>query len=103
MVERSISVNGIPIRLTDERWTHITENHAELAGRRPTVLEAISAPNRVLTGNLGELLAVKDIGEGKYLVVVYKETGSNDGFVVTAFLTRRAESLNRKEQVWPIH
>jgi hypothetical protein len=27
-----ISVNGVPIRLTAERWFHIVENHDEVAG-----------------------------------------------------------------------
>lgn len=26
------SINGVPIRLTDERWVHIVENHDDLAG-----------------------------------------------------------------------
>ncbi|MHC1610492.1 MAG: hypothetical protein ACXQTW_02655 [Candidatus Methanospirareceae archaeon] len=26
------SKNGVPIRLTDERWLHITEEHSEMAG-----------------------------------------------------------------------
>ena len=26
------SVNNVPIRLTDERWIHIVENHDDLAG-----------------------------------------------------------------------
>ena len=26
------SKNGVPIRLTEERWLHITEEHSEMAG-----------------------------------------------------------------------
>jgi hypothetical protein len=37
---------------------------------------------------------------GKYIVVVYREQ-ENDGFVITAFLTRRIRSLERRKQVWP--
>ena len=32
------SVNGVPIRLTYERWYHIVENHDELASRFHDVL-----------------------------------------------------------------
>ncbi len=44
------SKNGVPIRLTDERWTHITEEHSELAGLRLEVLQAIAEPERILEG-----------------------------------------------------
>jgi hypothetical protein len=94
------SKNGLPIRLTDERWAHITEEHAELAGFRYEVLEAIANPERIVAGNAGELLAMRTQPDGKVLVVVYREL-PNDGFVITAFLTRRGASLNRRTQLWP--
>lgn len=100
MTETVTSKNGTPIRLTDERWSHITEEHAELAGYRLEVLEAIAEPERILAGNAGELLAVRAQQDGKLLVAVYREL-LPDGFVITAFLTRRAASLNRRTQIWP--
>ena len=100
MAEPVSSKNGLPIRLTDERWVHITEEHAELAGFRYDVLEAIANPERIVAGNAGELLAMRTQPDGKVLVVVYREI-SNDGFVITAFLTRRPASLNRRTQLWP--
>ncbi|MHC1574416.1 MAG: hypothetical protein ACXQTY_01225 [Candidatus Methanogasteraceae archaeon] len=33
------SKNGVPIRLTKERWFHITEEHSEMAGYYFEVLE----------------------------------------------------------------
>jgi hypothetical protein len=100
MIDRVVSRNGIPIRLTDERWTHIIEEHAELAGMRRDVLEAVDKPERVLQGNHDALMAVHEIEAGKFLVVVYTER-RDDGFIITAFLTRRASSLNRRKQTWP--
>lgn len=100
MTESATSKNSLPIRLTDERWVHITEEHAELAGFRMDVLEAIADPERILAGNEGELLATRSQADGKILVVVYREL-SEDGFVITAFITRRAGSLNRRTQIWP--
>ena len=100
MVDRVISKNGVPIRLTDERWSHITEEHTELAGMRLDVLETVANPERILQGNYGALLAVREMTTGKYLVVVYNEQDA-DGFIITAFLTRRTNSLNRRKQVWP--
>ena len=100
MTETIQSKNGVNIRLTDERWTHITEEHAEMAGYRRDVLEAVSMPERILAGGDGELLALKKQTDGKALVVVYREVQS-DGFIITAFLTRRETSLNRRKQLWP--
>ena len=60
-----------------------------------------SEPERIIGGQQGELLAIREFEPGKYLVVVYREL-QEDGFVITAFLTRRAASLNRRKQIWPI-
>ncbi len=99
MIETVLSQNNIPIRLTDERWAHITEEHCELAGMRLEVLEAIENPSRILAGGEEELLAIQETEKAKFLVVVYREL-SNDGFIITAFLTRRIKSLNRRKQIW---
>ena len=100
MVETVKSKNEVPIRFTDERWVHISEEHAELAGYRLDVLEAVAIPERILKGGGGELLAVKTQPAGKWLVVVYREF-KDDGFNITAFLTRRTALLEKRVQVWP--
>ena len=100
MTNTALSKNGVAIRLTDERWAHITDEHCELAGLRLEVLEAIADPVRIVEGADGELLAVRELELGKYIVVVYRELAS-DGFVITAFLTRRMRSLERRKQIWP--
>jgi hypothetical protein len=99
--QHSLSRNGVPIRLTDERWQHIIEEHAELVGLRDEVLETVTQAERVLLGAAGELLAIRTITAGKVLVVVYREAAKDDGFVITAFVTRRLASLDRREQLWP--
>ncbi len=100
MIDRVTSKNGVAIRLTDERWAHITEEHCELAGLRSEVVETVSQPERILLGGDGECLAIRELGAGKHLVVVYREQ-ADDGFIITAFLTRRVRSLERRKQVWP--
>ena len=100
MIDRVVSKNGVVIRLTDERWAHITEEHCELAGLRSEVLATVLQPERILLGGDGELIAVRELEEGKHLVVVYREE-ANDGFIITAFLTRRVRSLERRRQIWP--
>ena len=94
------SVNGMLIRLTAERWAHILEEHPELTGLKPDVLESISNPDRVVAGNADEILAIKEHEPGKWLVVVYKEF-NDDGFIITAFSTSKTAWLRRKRQLWP--
>lgn len=99
MTEIATSENGVLIRLTDERWAHITEEHSELAGMRFEVLETIAQPVKIYEGNAGENLAVREIETDKFLVAVYREIES-DGFIITAFLTRRVKSLEKKKVLW---
>lgn len=101
MDEVTQSPNGIPIWLTAERWVHITEAHGELADMREEILETVADPQRILAGNQGELIAVREMEAGKFLLVPYREVGSN-GFIITAFFTRRINSLNRRKQLWPL-
>jgi hypothetical protein len=95
------SQNGVPIRLPDERWIHITEEHSELAGHYFDVLETIEDPQAIYEGKAEELLAVRKVSPGKYLAVVYRELSEADGFVITAFLTGRSAKLRRRKRLWP--
>lgn len=94
------SVNGITIRLPDERWVHITEEHTEMAGYLYDVLETVQEPLAVFEGNAGELLAAREIETGKYIIVVYRETSEEDGFIITAFLTKRWKQIERRKKIW---
>ena len=100
MIENVLSKNNVRIRLTDERWAHIVEEHCELAGMRLEVLETVKSPSRIMAGGAGEYLAVREISDGMHLVVVYREL-KNDGFIITAFKTSKTETLNRRDQIWP--
>jgi len=87
------SVNGIPIRLTQERLSHIYQGHPEMKGCEDLIVETLSEPEKILEGDNGALMAVRKyektpVSENKYLVVVYKEL-EDDGFVITAYFTRR--------------
>ncbi len=93
------SNNNVPIRLTDERWAHITEEHSELAGMRYDILETLASPEKVYKAITGERFAVRENEASKVLIVVYREFES-DGFVITAFLTRRMNAFASRELVW---
>ena len=100
MVDSVQSKNNVPIRLTDERWAHITEEHCELAGMRLEILDTITNPVKIVEGREGECLALREINSRKYIVVVYRES-DDDGFIITAFLTRNIKTLLKRKQIWP--
>ncbi|MBA2124504.1 hypothetical protein B9J78_06210 [bacterium Unc6] len=96
------SKNDVSIRLTEERWFHITEEHSEMAGYCFEVLETVESPEAIYQSGTEECIATKEIEAGKYIVVIHKEVSKEDGFVITAFLTRRKKQLERREKLWPL-
>lgn len=92
------SVNGVPIRLTAERWEHIIGARDDLVDRFEDVLAAVENPDWVTRGSRGSLIGWKGYGRRGFLVVIYKELSQEDGFVITAFFTRKPKKDNK---VWP--
>ena len=92
------SVNGMPIRLTQERWAHIVDNKPYMRAYYRKVLATIEKPTWVLRGYAGALIAVLTLGRREFLNVVYREIGREDGFVITSFISRK---VNRSNIVWP--
>ena len=91
------SVNGVPIRLTDERWEHILHRKPELASFIETVLDAVQSPEYILRGYRGTLIAVLHLGGRSYLNVVYRELSRTDGFIITA---RIELQLDKSKIIW---
>lgn len=95
MVEHAISINNIPIRLTDERWR---QNHDDMAGYFDEVLKSIEDPDYVIKGYSGAQISLKEVKPQKFLAVIFKEI-QNDGFVITAYFTRKIK-LEKEEILW---
>lgn len=91
------SVNGVPIRLTDERWEHILYRKPDMASFIETVLDAVGDPEYILRGYKGTLIAVVHLGERSYLNVVYRELSQRDGFIITA---RIESQLHKSKIIW---
>ena len=98
MIGFAVSKNGVKIRLTEERWYHIIESHDNLSGLSDLVLTAIENPDTIIKGSKDELIAAKEY-KNRNLIVVYKES-EEDGFVITAFLTRDLERIKKKGVIW---
>lgn len=99
-MEIALSQNSVLIRLTPERWQHILEGHPELVDSKIDVKMAVSNPEYIFEGNNDELLAIREVEPGKWLVVAYREE-NYDGFIITAFLTRRIQRFSKRRQLWP--
>jgi hypothetical protein len=95
------SKNDVSVRLPEARWFHITEEHSEMAGYYFEVLETVEQPQAIYQGKAGECLAVREVETDKHIVVVYKEVSKTDGFIITAFLTKRKKQFERKHRLWP--
>ena len=95
------SKNGVSIRLPEERWQHIITRHGGLDDKKEILLQTITNPDKIIEGNDQTLMAIRELEPGKVLVVVYKEISNTDGFIVTAFPTRRLNSLIKRVQIWP--
>jgi len=97
------SKRGVPVGLTHERWSHIVESHDYMAGYLDLVVETVANPDYVVVGVKNEWLALKRydhtaIGP-KHVVIVYREH-EQDGFIVTAFMTSKADRLIKKGIQW---
>ena len=92
------SVNGVPIRLTKERWEHVVSNKPYMGSYHEEVLRAVENPTWILRGHAGALVAVLSVARRNYLYVVYREVSQDDGFVITAFIDRK---VNRRMIIWP--
>jgi len=98
---RARSINGVIIRLPDERIAHITNNHPEVSGHLAWIKETIENPDLILCGDYSELIALKlfnktPITDFKYLAVIYREKSNHDGFVLTAYF---CSNYNKRRKV----
>ncbi len=93
------SVVGVPIRLTEERLSHIERRHPEMKGQEDLVLETVSSPDYVQEGDAETLIAIKRYAKTpmteKFCAVAYKEINKDDGFIVTAYFTSKPAEWRR--------
>jgi hypothetical protein len=93
---------GRQIRLTEERWAHISE-HPEMAGMRPALEETLRAPEDVVVSLSDPAVQLyyrfygRTMVAEKFLCVVVRFS-TEDAFVVTAYLTDR---VKKGKVVWP--
>ncbi|UCH97621.1 MAG: hypothetical protein JSV88_12445 [Candidatus Aminicenantes bacterium] len=99
MEEKVVSKNGFFVRLPEERWVHIVETHDDLAGHMDDVLDTVENPDFIIKGYKDALIALKKFKPGKFLAVVYKEIKKEDGFIITAYFSRKIK-LNREVILW---
>ena len=88
------SRNGALIRLTEKQWEHIITARHELGNCMKEIMIAVEQPDEVIEPPKRvkpQLHAIKrferlsDLGLSRNLVVVYRETSLQEGFIITAF------------------
>jgi len=99
MEEIVVPKNGVPIRLPEERWIHIVENHDDVAGYMDDVLEVVENPDFIIKGYREALIALRQMRANKFLAVVYKETDKVDGFIIRAYFSSKIK-LEREVSLW---
>ena len=89
------SINGVSVRLTEERWEHILTNHLELSDSdMDLILDAVKDPEYIPSGYRGSLIAVVVLERSRYLHVVYREVNRDDGFIITAGIRPKMRKRN---------
>ncbi len=92
---------GLQIRLTDERLTHIL-NHPELANMEFAISETLQNPEQVRVSRTDKSVILyyryytQTVVKDKWLCVVVKNL-INDAFILTAYLTDR---IKKGEILW---
>jgi hypothetical protein len=96
------SVDGVPIRLTVERWSYICRRHPELKDQQEKVLETVNQPGLIQKGDFSAKMAIRFYEHTplteKHLMVVYREMDPTDGFVITAYFA--TELVKWREVLW---
>lgn len=98
----AVSINKVPVRLTKERWHHISTGHPEIADYYFEILETIENPKTLYEGIHGELIAIGHKLEqtNKFIVAIYKEIDFKDGFIITAYLSNKEQKFEKKKVLW---
>ena len=103
-----MSVNGVPIRLTEERWLHIIEYHRELEPLQQEVLLTVAEPIKLYFAPppmepnyaaVGVFPKLVEAGLARNLVVHYREVSPSDGFILTA-LVISDKRLEKRFKLW---
>lgn len=81
--------DGKLIRLTEKQWSHIIYRHPEMVKRLNDIEEAISSPTARIQHSDETTKFYKFIKDEKKYIMVAVKILNGDGFVVTAYKTKR--------------
>lgn len=88
-----INISGRKIRLTRERWKHITQEHPEVASYINCFTDVLSFPTKIITYEYDDTVRYyyKYFKErsvpSKYLLVIVKYL-NGEGFIITAYFVK---------------
>ncbi len=97
-----IDIYGRNIRLTDERFAHIEDDHPEMIGQAEKIMETLLQPDIIIkskTDSEVELFyryyLITPVSE-KYMCIVVKNR-RDDIFIITAYFT---DTVKKGEVLW---
>lgn len=94
--------NSRIIRFTDERYTHIEENHPEMIGQLNKIEETLIRPESVVKSTTDDTVNLfyrkynKTPVTQKYMCITVKVLRT-DAFIITAYFT---DSIKSGELIW---
>lgn len=77
------------IRLTEKQWLHVKQRHPEMVARAGDIEDAIANPTVRVQHSDETTKFYKPIKDEKKYIMVAVKILNGDGFVVTAYKTRR--------------
>jgi hypothetical protein len=101
-MRRLRDVTGRQVRLTDERWEHIENEHPEMCGQLENVEATLLAPDKIIRSRIDTEVELfyRDYEttpvSHKSLCVVVK-TPPDDSFVITAYFT---DTVKKGQVLW---
>jgi len=104
----ALSINRVPIRLTEERWLHIIGHHEELQSFQREIMLTVSTPDALYISppqvrrNYAAVKVfsrLREAGLAENLVVHYREVSPSDGFILTALIMSN-NRLARRFRRW---
>ena len=100
--EFCIIKNDVPVRLTAERWSHITIGHPEISDYYYEILETVENPELICEGDNDAKIAIKNFQSrfDKFIVIIFKEINADDGFIITAYFANNIQKIIRKKIIW---
>ena len=93
---------GRSVRLTDERHTHLENQHPEMVGQLSRISQTLKAPDKIIQSRTDQTVELfynhyKNTPVSEKILCVVVKTSHNNHFVITAYFT---DNIKRGQILW---